>query len=129
MQRHCPENVFVLYDKSISRIDIVQNIAKELSVHPVKLYFLCGSWYVSEKIQPCYVCRWSVEVFFRQCKDKRALDSYQICSAQGICRYWFIMSQAHYICVVGTGEFCSFENGYYQVCNIISYDKYQYLFQ
>ena len=25
-----------------------------------------------------YVCRWPIEVFFRQCKDKLALDSYQI---------------------------------------------------
>ena len=221
---------FVLYDKSISKIDIVQNIAKELPVPPVKSYFLCDSWYVSEKIintfavngfhtigalktnrmlypsgikkklsefaallsvthsdfdlvtvknknyyvyryegklngienavvllsypenafgKPkalrafistdvslstneilsYYVCRWSVEVFFRQCKDKLALDSYQIRSAQGICRYWLIMSLAHYICVAGTDELCSFENGYHQICDIIDHEKYQYLFR
>lgn len=41
---------FVMYNKSISKIDIVQNIAKELPVPPVMSYFLCDCWYVSEKI-------------------------------------------------------------------------------
>ena len=41
---------FVLYNKSISKIDIVHNIAKELPVPPVMSYFLCDCWYVSEKI-------------------------------------------------------------------------------
>ena len=183
---------FVMYNKSISKIDIVQNIAKELPVPPVMSYFLCDCWYVSEKIintfaergfhtigalktnrilypfrikkklnefaallsvthsdfhlvtvknqtyyvyryegklngvenavvllsypekafgKPkalrtflCmdvslstneildnYVCRWPIEVFFRQCKDKLALDSYQIRSAQGIRRFCFLI--------------------------------------
>ena len=221
---------FVLYNKSISKIDIVQSIAKELPLPPVMSYFLCDCWYVSEKIintfaakgfhtigalktnrmlypfgikkklsefaallsvtysdfnlvtvknqkyyvyryegklngienaavllsypekafgnpkalraflstdvalstdeiLSCYVCRWSIEVFFRQCKDKLALDSYQIRSAQGIQRYWLLMSLAHYICVIGTGEFCSFEKGYYRICDIIHQEKYRYLFQ
>ena len=41
---------FVLYNKSFSKIDIVQNIAEELPVSPVTSYFLCNCWYVSEKI-------------------------------------------------------------------------------
>ena len=221
---------FVMYNKSISKIDIVQNIARELPVPPVMSYFLCDCWYVSEKIintfaakgfhtigalktnrmlypfglkkklsefavlvsvsrsdfnlvtvkkqkyyvyryegkrngienavvllsypekafgnpkalraflstdvslttneiLSCYVCRWQVEVFFRQCKDKLALDRYQIRSAKGIQRYWLLMSLAHYICVMGTGTFCSFENGYHQICDIIQQEKYRYLFQ
>ena len=40
---------FVMYNKSISKIDIVQNIARELPVPPVMSYFLCDCWYVSEK--------------------------------------------------------------------------------
>ena len=220
----------VLYNKSISKIDIVQNIAKELPPPPVMSYFLCDSWYVSEKIintfaekgfhtigalktnrllypfgikkklsefaallsvthsdfdlvtvknqnyyvyryegklngienavvllsypekafgnpkalraflstdvslstdeiLSYYVCRWSIEVFFRQCKDKLALDSYQIRSAQGICSYWLLMSLAHYICVAGTGKACSFENGYYLIRDIIQQEQFQYLFQ
>ncbi len=32
----------------------------------------------TQEILSWYVCRWPIEVFFRQCKDKLALDSYQI---------------------------------------------------
>ena len=207
---------FVMYNKSISKIDIVQNIAKELPVPPVMSYFLCDCWYVSEKIintfaergfhtigalktnrilypfgikkklnefaallsvthsdfhlvtvknqtyyvyryegklncvenavvllsypekafgnpkalraflstdvslstdeiLSYYVCRWPIEIFFRQCKDKLALDSYQIRSAQGIRRFWLLMSLAHFMCVAGSGEIGSFKNGYYQI--------------
>ena len=221
---------FVMYNKSISKIDIAQNIAKELSVPPVMSYFLCDCWYVSEKIintfaqkgfhtigalktnrllypsgmkkklselaaelsvthngfdlvtvnkrkyyvyqyeenlngienavvllsypekafgnpkalrafistnvalstqkiLSCYVSRWSIEIFFRQCKDKLALDGYQLCSAQGIKRYWLLMSLAHFMCIAGTDEFCSFETGYHKICDIVQLEKYRYLFQ
>ena len=221
---------FVMYNKSISKIDIVQNIAKELPIPPILSYFLCDRWYISEKIIHAfaikgfhtigalktnrilypfgfqkklsefavlvsvsrsdfnlvtvkkqkyyvyryegklngienavvllsypekafgnskalraflstdvslttdeilsyYVCRWSIEVFFRQCKEKLALDNYQIRSSKGIQRYWLLMSLAHYICIVGTGTFCSFENGYHQISDIIQQEKYQYLFR
>ena len=221
---------FVMYNKSISKIDIVQNIAKELPVPPVMSYFLCDCWYVSEKIintfaqkgfhtigalktnrllypsgmkkklselaaelsvthngfdlvtvkkrkyyvyryegnlnvienavvllrypekafgnpkalrafistnvdlstqeiLSCYVCRWSIEIFFRQCKDKMALDGYQLCSAQRIKRYWLLMSPAHFMCIAGTGEFCSFETRYHKICGIVQSEKYRYLFQ
>ena len=76
-----------------------------------------------------YVYRWSIEVFFRQGKDKLALDSYQIRSAQGIRRFWLLMSLAHFMCVTGTGKLCSFENGYHQICDIIQLEKYHCLFQ
>ena len=46
---------FVMYNKSISKIDIVQSIAKELPVPPVMSYFLCDCWYVSEKDNQ-YLC-------------------------------------------------------------------------
>ncbi len=48
---------FVLYNKSISKINIVQNIARELPVPPVMSYFLCDCWYVSEKIISTFVER------------------------------------------------------------------------
>ena len=221
---------FVLYNKSISKIDIVQNIAEELPIPPVMSYFLCDCWYTSEKvintfaakgfhtigalktnrllypfgirkklsefaallsvtrtdfdlvtvknrnyyvyryegklngienavvllsypeksfgnpkslrafistdaalstieILSHYVCRWPIEVFFRQCKNTLALDTYQIRSSKGIQRYWQLMSLAHYICVTGTGKSCSFEEGYHQICDIVQQEKYRYLFQ
>ena len=39
------------------------------------------------------------------------------------------MSMAHFMCVTGTGEFCSFEKGYHRIGSIIQTEKYQYLFQ
>ena len=55
---------------------------------------------------------WPIEMFFRQCKDKMALDSYQIRSAQGIQRYWLIMSLVHFLCCMHSGSYCAFEEGY-----------------
>ena len=82
----------------------------------------------TDEILSYYVCRWPIEIFFRQCKDKLALDSYQIRSVQGIRRFWLLMSLAHFMCVTGTGKSCSFENGYHQICDIIRLEKYHYLF-
>lgn len=58
---------FVLYNKLISKSDIVQDIAKELPVPPVMSYFLCDSWYVSENIQ--YLCSQRISCH-RRVKDK-----------------------------------------------------------
>ena len=92
--------------------------------------FLCMDVSLStNEILDNYVCRWPIEVFFRQCKDKLALDSYQIRSAQGIRRYWLIMSFAHYMCVVGTGKVCPFEAGYRKISDIIQMEKYLTLYQ
>ena len=178
----------ILYDKTKSKIKLVQEIAQELPVPPVLSYFLCDSWYTSQKVMdsflvkgfltigalksnrviyPCgiknsissfaafmresdrdirlvtvgsrqyhvyryegnlngtenavvlitypkgqfhnpkalraFICtdcslttdeilavytnRWPIELFFRQCKGKLALDSYQIRSSQGIKRF------------------------------------------
>lgn len=82
--------------------------------------FLCTDVSLStEEILTYYVCRWSIEIFFHQCKDKPALDNYQIHSAKEIRRFWLLLSLAHFMCVARTGEFCSFENGYHQICDII----------
>ena len=221
---------FVLYNKSISKIEIVETIAKELPVPPVLSYFLCDSWYTSEKIinafaekgfhtigalktnrnlypygmqkklcefaailaekrsdfdlvtvknqryyvfryegklngienavilltypekafgnpkalrafistnvslctkeiLDCYVERWSIEVFFRQCKNTLALDSYQIRSSKGIQRYWLLMSLAYFICCTGVQDNTSFTDGYHTICTIIRQEKIQYIFQ
>ena len=40
----------VMYDKTKSKIQIVQEIARELPVCPVRSYFLCDSWYTCAKI-------------------------------------------------------------------------------
>lgn len=40
----------ILYDKSVSKIDIVKQIAEELPAASISSYFLCDSWYVCEKL-------------------------------------------------------------------------------
>lgn len=45
----------ILYDKSRSKIQIVQEIAEELPEAPVISYFLCDSWYSSAKLMDCFI--------------------------------------------------------------------------
>lgn len=40
----------MLYDKADSKIEIVQNIIKELPKSLYKGYFLCDSWYASNRL-------------------------------------------------------------------------------
>lgn len=47
----------VMYDKSISKIKIVEKIAQELPVPPVVSYFLCDSWYTSKNIIAAFLKR------------------------------------------------------------------------
>ena len=204
----------ILYDKTKSKIKIVQDIAAELPEAPVVSYFLCDSWYTSvdimksflkkgfytigalktnrilypmgirqkaselalrirksdpnvslvtvdkrkfyvyryegnlnkisnavvllsypeecfgnpkalrvfistdvslstQEILDSYAKRWSIELFFRQSKQKLGLDEYQIRSSQGIQRYWLIMSLTHYLCCMFKGKYCTFEEGYF----------------
>jgi len=74
--------------------------------------FLCTDCSLStQEILDLYLDRWSVEVFFRQAKQKLALDKYQIRTSTGIRRYWLLMSLAHYVCCFGTGAFVPFQVG------------------
>lgn len=45
----------ILYDRSKSKIRIVQEIAEELPVAPVISYFLCDSWYTSAKVMDSFI--------------------------------------------------------------------------
>ena len=75
--------------------------------------FICTDCSLStQEILNRYLERWPIEVFFRQAKQKLALDKYQIRSARGIRRFWLLMSVAHFICCMGTGEALSFHDGY-----------------
>ena len=64
------------------------------------------------EILDLYMVRWNIEVFFRHAKQKLAFDKYQIRSSTGIKRFWLIMSLAHFLCCVGSGQVLSFEEGY-----------------
>ena len=45
----------VMYDKSVSKIDIVKSIANELPVPPVISYFLCDSWYTCKDLIKAFI--------------------------------------------------------------------------
>lgn len=53
----------ILYDRSKSKIQIVQKIAQELPIAPVVSYFLCDSWYTSIKVMDSFIqkCFYTIE--------------------------------------------------------------------
>lgn len=83
----------------------------------------------TEEILNMYVERWPVEIFFRQSKGRLAFDQYQIRTSRGIRRYWILMSLAHLICCVGTGEKRSFEKGYAFFKKQIQTERIEYIYQ
>lgn len=80
------------------------------------------------EILDAYVERWPVEIFFRQSKGKLAFNRYQIRSAQGIRRYWLLMSLAHFICCTGTGESLPFEEGYVCFRKYLQIERIEYFY-
>lgn len=220
----------ILYDKSISKIDIVKQIAEELPAAPIPSYFLCDSWYVCDKlvdtfirkgfytvgamktnrilypygvkmnvcdlagklveaeckelfhlvtvkqrqyyvyryegnlngienavvlltypkkafgkekalrafistntalsdeeILNLYVTRWNIEVYFRSCKSKLAIDQYQIRSAKGIKRFWLIASLVYLLACLESEHFC-FSDGFSLISHILYREQISFIF-
>ena len=210
----------VLYDKTHSKIEIVQNIINELPRPPHSAYFLCDSWYASNKLMDVFaqkgfetigalrtnriiypnqtrqqakqfapgICkddpnvslvtvgkrnyyvyryqgqinghddavvllsypenafgeakalrvfistrtelsaqeilslyanRWSIEVFFRGCKQKLAFDKCQLRKEKGITRMWLILSFVHFLCCTVAGHIGAFDEGYHYFRNCV----------
>ena len=82
----------------------------------------------TQEILSWYVCRWPIEVFFRQCKDKLALTAIRY-ACTGIKRYWLLMSLAHFHVQWVLVVVFLFETGYHEICDTIQLEKYRYLFQ
>ena len=76
-----------------------------------------------------YVERWQIEVFFRQAKQKLAMDKYQIRSSTGIRRYWLLMSLAHLLCCTGLGCYQPFEDGYACLARGIMLERITYIYK
>jgi hypothetical protein len=220
----------IMYDKSVSKIDIVKRIADELPIAPVLSYLLCDSWYVCGKvadafirkgfytvgamkinriISPCgmkmsvreyaetlaeskrkelfhlvtvkgrryyvyryegnlngfenaivllsypekafgkekalrvfistnvalsdekilqlYVSRWEIEVYFRDCKNKLAVDRYQIRSAKGIKRFWLITSIAYNLACCESHTY-SFSEGFHRISRLLQIERISFIF-
>ena len=92
--------------------------------------FICTNVGLStQEILDTYTKRWPIELFFRQCKSKLALDKYQIRSQQGIQRYWLIMSMVHYMCCMSSGKYHTFEEGYQYYQNKLKTEQLSNLHQ
>ena len=220
----------IMYDKSVSKIDIVKRIADELPVAPVPSYLLCDSWYVcgkvadafihkgfytvgamktnriispyglkmsvrefavklveakckelfhlvsvkgrryyvyryegnlngfenavvllsypekafgkekalrvfistnialtDEEILHLYVSRWEIEVYFRDCKNKLAVDRYQIRSAKGIRRFWLITSIAYNLACCESHIY-SFSEGFHRISRLLQMERISFIF-
>ena len=92
--------------------------------------FLCTETSLStEEIPGIYLCRWPVEVFFRQAKDKLAFGGCQLRSSLGVRRYWLLMSLAHFLCCTGTGKQCPFEEGYAIFQETVRREQISYIYK
>lgn len=220
----------ILYDKSVSKIDIVKQIAQELPAALIPSYFLCDSWYVCDKLADTfvrkgfytvgamktnrilypygvkmnvcdlagklveakcrelfhlvtvkqrqyyvyryegnlngienavvlftypknafgkekalrafistntalsdaeilnlYVTRWNIEVYFRNCKSKLAIDQYQIRSAKSIKRFWLIASLVYLLACLESEHFC-FSDGFRLISRILYCEQISFIF-
>ncbi len=92
--------------------------------------FICTDCSLStQEILNLYLERWPIEVFFRQAKQKLALDKYQIRTSTGIRRYWLLMSLAHYICCFGTCTFVPLQEGLASLQNALLKERFTYIYQ
>ena len=220
----------IMYDKSVSKIDTVKQIAEELPTAPTSSYLLCDSWYVCEKVINAFICkgfhtvgalktnrilypygtkmnvcefagklieakcrelfhlvtvkgrkyyvyryegnlngienavvllsypaksfgkekalrafistnaalsdeeildlyvvRWEIEVYFRDCKMKLAVDKYQIRSANGIKHFWLIASLAYMIACFESKRY-NFSEGYHLLSQTIRREQISFIF-
>lgn len=73
----------------------------------------------AQEILSLYANRWSVEVFFRSCKQKLAFDKCQLRKEKGITRMWLILSFVHFLCCTVTGHIGGFDEGYHYFRNCV----------
>ena len=72
----------------------------------------------TQEILEMYAKRWSIEVFFRNCKQKLAFDKCQLRKQRGIERMWLILSLVHFLCCTLPDYRGAFEKGfaYFREC-------------
>ena len=92
--------------------------------------FICTDSSLSTKdILNLYLERWNIEVFFRQAKQKLALDKYQIRSSRGIRRFWLLMSFAHFVCCTGTDQILPLHIGFSAIQTQILKERICYIYK
>ena len=80
-----------------------------------------------QEILDFYTIRWEIEVYFRDCKNRLALDKYQIRSARGITRFWLIASLAYLIACFESQSF-DFSEGFALFAQKLTVERYSALF-
>ena len=80
-----------------------------------------------EEILDLYVVRWEIEVYFRDCKMKLAVDKYQIRSANGIKHFWLIASLAYMIACFESKRY-NFSEGYHLLSQTIRREQISFIF-
>lgn len=81
----------------------------------------------TEQILGFYVVRWEIEVYFRDCKNKLAIDKYQVRSSKGIKRLWVIYSLTYNIVCMESDTY-NFSAGYHLLCNQMCIERVSYIF-
>ena len=79
------------------------------------------------RILDLYVVRWEIEVYFRDCKMKLAVDKYQIRSANGIKHFWLIASLAYMIACFESKRY-NFSEGYHLLSQTIRREQISFIF-
>lgn len=83
----------------------------------------------TQEILDLYLERWTIEVLFREAKQKLALDKYQIRSSRGIRRYWLLMPLAHFVCCTGTGKLMPLQDGLSAIQSQLYKERITYIYQ
>lgn len=73
----------------------------------------------TQEILSIYVNRWSIEVFFRDCKQKLAFDKCHLRKKKGITRMWLILSFVHFLCCTIVGHIGKFDEGFHYFRNCV----------
>ncbi len=81
----------------------------------------------NEEILNLYVTRWNIEVYFRNCNNKLALDRHQIRSAKGIKRLWLIASLVYLIACLESQSF-KFSEGFHVLSTVLFKEQVSFIF-
>lgn len=131
----------VMYDKSKSKVKIVQEIAHELSIPPVISYFLCDSWYRCGGIMDAFIQKGFYTIgalktnrFLYPCGIKQKISEFALHLRKtdvgvSIRRHWLMMSLAHLTACTGCGGIMSFEDRYAYICSHIQEERLRFIYQ
>ena len=117
------------------RLNKIEN-AVVLLCYPVKAFgnakalraFISTNAALSDQeILDFYTIRWEIEVYFRDCKNRLALDKYQIRSAKAISRFWLIAVLAYLIACFESESF-DFSEGFALFAQKLSVERFSVLF-